>query len=102
MSRHLRPGRQPEMPALLRRPASAGTRSCPGRSSLDSACAPAEYSSYQEGISVAHLEAGLRKSGAGLAPGDILLLRTGASGIAVSDPGGYVLRAWGPTKAAGG
>ena len=35
------------------------------------------------------------------APGDILLLRTGASGIAVSDPGGYVLRAWGLTKEAG-
>ena len=54
-----------------------------------------------EGISVAHLEAGLRRSGAELAPGDILLLRTGAAGIAVSDPGGYVLRAWGLTKEAG-
>ena len=35
-------------PALLRRPASAGARPCQGRSSLDRACAPAEYGSYQE------------------------------------------------------
>src|SRR6266487_4391594 len=47
MSRHLRPERQPEMPALLRRPASAGARPCQGRSSLDRTCAPAEYGSYQ-------------------------------------------------------
>jgi hypothetical protein len=36
------------MPALLRRPGSAGARPCQGRSSLDRACAPAEYGSYQE------------------------------------------------------
>jgi hypothetical protein len=36
------------MPSLLRRPVSAGARPCPGRSSLDRACAPAEYGSYQE------------------------------------------------------
>src|SRR6266571_8146284 len=47
MSRHLRPERQPELPALLRRPASAGARPCQGRSSLDRTCAPAEYGSYQ-------------------------------------------------------
>ena len=36
------------MPALLRRPGSAGARPCQGRSSLDRACAPAEHGSYQE------------------------------------------------------
>ena len=36
------------MPALLRCPGSAGARPCPGRSSLDRACAPAEYGSYRE------------------------------------------------------
>jgi hypothetical protein len=36
------------MPALLRRPGSAGARPCQGRSSLDRACAPAEYGSYRE------------------------------------------------------
>ena len=46
--RTCRPGRQPEMPALLRRPGSAGARPCQGRSSLDRACAPAEYGSYRE------------------------------------------------------
>ncbi len=48
MSAPCRPGRRPEMPALLRRPACPGARSCQGRSSLDRACAPAEYGSYQE------------------------------------------------------
>ena len=48
MNRHLRPGRQPEMPALLRRQVSAGTQPCQGRSSLDRACAPAEYGSSRE------------------------------------------------------
>ena len=48
MSRHCRPGRRPEMPALLRRPACPGARPCPGRSTLDKACAPAEYGSYRE------------------------------------------------------
>src|SRR6201996_6480064 len=48
MSGRLRPDRQPEMPALPRRPASAGARPCLGRSSLDRACAPAEYGSYRE------------------------------------------------------
>src|SRR5690242_6680440 len=48
MSRHLRPGRQPEVPLLLRRPTSAGARACQGRSSLDRACAPAEHGSYRE------------------------------------------------------
>jgi hypothetical protein len=36
------------MPALLRYPGSAGARPCPGRSSLDRACAPAEHGSYRE------------------------------------------------------
>jgi hypothetical protein len=36
------------MPMLLRCSASAGARSCQGRPSLDRACAPAEYGSYQE------------------------------------------------------
>jgi hypothetical protein len=36
------------MGRLLRRSASAGARPCQGRSSLDTACAPAEYGSYQE------------------------------------------------------
>ncbi len=36
------------MPALLRRPGSAGARPCQGRSSLDRTCAPAEYGSYRE------------------------------------------------------
>ena len=36
------------MPALLRYQGSAGARPCQGRSSLDRACAPAEYGSYQE------------------------------------------------------
>jgi hypothetical protein len=36
------------MPALLRRPGSAGARPCQGRSSLDRACAPAQHGSYQE------------------------------------------------------
>jgi arylformamidase len=53
-----------------------------------------------DGISVAHLEAALRRSAAELVPGDILLLRTGASDAAVSDPGGYVFRTWGLTKEA--
>ena len=34
--------------ALLRRPGSAGARPCQGRSSLDRACALAEYGSYRE------------------------------------------------------
>ena len=54
-----------------------------------------------DGISVSHLKAGLTRSGATLRPGDILLLHTGASDHAVSDPGGYVRRAWGLTKEAG-
>ena len=36
------------MPPLLRSPACPGARPCPGRSSLDMTCAPAEYGSYQE------------------------------------------------------
>ena len=36
------------MPVLLRRPVSAGARPCQGRSSLDRACAPAEYGSYRK------------------------------------------------------
>src|SRR5580700_6866041 len=48
MSAPHRPGKQPEMPALLRRPACPGARPCQGRSSLDRACAPAEYGSYRE------------------------------------------------------
>src|SRR6185437_3059122 len=36
------------MPSLLRHPGSAGARPCQGRSSLDRACAPAEYGSYRE------------------------------------------------------
>src|SRR5713226_6303337 len=48
MSAHCRPERQPEMPALPRRPASPGARPCQGRSSLDKACAPAEYGSCRE------------------------------------------------------
>src|SRR5262245_16606357 len=48
MSAHCRPGRRPEMSALLRRPACPGARSCQGRSSLDRACAPAEHGSYRE------------------------------------------------------
>jgi hypothetical protein len=48
MSRHYRLERQPEMPALLRRPACPGARPCQGRSSLDRACAPAEHGSYRE------------------------------------------------------
>ena len=36
------------MPALLRCQASPGARPCQGRSSLDRACAPAEYGSYRE------------------------------------------------------
>jgi hypothetical protein len=36
------------MSPLLRRPVSAGARPCQGRSSLDRACAPAEYGSYRE------------------------------------------------------
>src|SRR6185437_10130708 len=34
--------------ALLRCQGSAGARPCPGRSSLDRTCAPAEYGSYRE------------------------------------------------------
>src|SRR6201993_4479288 len=48
MSAPCRPGKQPEMATLLRRPGSAGAQPCPGRSSLDRACAPAEYDSYRE------------------------------------------------------
>ena len=47
MSRHYK-NRQPEMPALLRYQGSAGARPCQGRSSLDRACAPAEYGSYRK------------------------------------------------------
>jgi len=36
------------MPALLRRPGSAGAQLCQGRSSLDRACAPAQHGSYRE------------------------------------------------------
>jgi hypothetical protein len=36
------------MPALLRRPVSAGAQPCQGRSSLDMARAPAEYGSSRE------------------------------------------------------
>ena len=39
---------QPEMPALLRHPGSAGARPCQGRSSLDRASAPAECGSYRK------------------------------------------------------
>ena len=38
---------QPEMPALLRHPGSAGARPCQGRSSLDRACAPAHHGSHR-------------------------------------------------------
>ena len=68
MSRHYRPGRQPEMPALPRRPACPGARPCQGRSSLDRACAPAEHGSYREArtgkisqIEVSTLSGGTRK-----------------------------------------
>jgi Integrase core domain len=37
----LQAGRRPEMSPLPHRPVSAGARHCPGRSSLDNACAPA-------------------------------------------------------------
>jgi hypothetical protein len=36
------------MTALLRYQGSSGARPCQGRSSLDRACAPAEYGSYRE------------------------------------------------------
>jgi hypothetical protein len=39
---------KPEMPALLRRQASAGARPCQGHFSLDRTCAPAGHGSYRE------------------------------------------------------
>src|SRR5580700_11009180 len=47
MSRHYK-NRQPEMTELLRYQGLSGARPCQGRSSLDRACAPAEYGSYRK------------------------------------------------------
>jgi len=64
------------MPSLLRRPVSAGARPCPGRSSLDMGCAPAEYGSYQEArigtisqIKVSTLSGEPRRAPSQLSPG---------------------------------
>lgn len=53
------------------------------------------------GVSVEILEAGLAAADAPLLPGDVVLLRTGSSDHADSNPNGYANRAVGLTRAAG-
>jgi kynurenine formamidase len=54
-----------------------------------------------EGVTVQILEAALAAAGAEVRAGDVVLLRTGASDRAVSDPVGYATTAVGLTKDAG-